>query len=72
MPCYKLGVRFGGTDVIRRFIVSGRSGIYFKVVEEGEVKTGEKIKVIKRDKNNITVKILSVFMSLKTTRILKP
>ena len=56
MPCYKLGVRFGRTDVIRRFIVSGRPGIYFKVVEEGEVKTGDKIKVIKRDKNNITVK----------------
>jgi MOSC domain-containing protein YiiM len=56
MPCYKLGVRFGCTDVIRRFIVSGRPGIYFKVVEEGEVKTGDKIKVIKRDKNNITVK----------------
>jgi MOSC domain-containing protein YiiM len=56
MPCYKLGVRFGRTDVIRRFIVSGRPGIYFKVVEEGEVKTGDKIKVIKRDKNNINVK----------------
>ena len=26
------------------------------VVEEGEVKTGDKIKVIKRNKNNITVK----------------
>lgn len=56
MPCYKLGVRFGRTDVIRRFIVSGRPGIYFKVLAEGEVKTGDKIKVFKRDKHNITVK----------------
>jgi MOSC domain-containing protein YiiM len=56
MPWYKLGVRFGRTDIIRRFILSGRPGIYFKVLEEGEVKTGYKIEVFKRDKNNITVK----------------
>jgi MOSC domain-containing protein YiiM len=50
-PCYKLGVRFGRTDIIRRFIVSGRPGVYFKVFEEGEVKTGDKIEVFKRNFN---------------------
>ena len=48
MPCYKLAVRFGRTDITRRFIVSGRPGIYFKVLEEGEVKTGDKIEVFKK------------------------
>ena len=56
MPCYKLGVRFGRMDVIRRFMASGRPGIYFKVLKEGEVETGDKIKIIRRDKNNVTVK----------------
>ncbi len=56
MPCYKLGVRFGRMDVIRKFMTSGRPGIYFKVLTEGEIKTGDKIKFIKRDKNNVTVK----------------
>ena len=56
MPCYKLGVRFGRMDVIRKFMTSGRPGIYFKVLTEGEIKTGDKIKLIKRDKNNVTVK----------------
>jgi MOSC domain-containing protein YiiM len=56
MPCYKLGVRFGRMDVIRLFMSSRRPGIYFKVLEEGEVKTGDKIKIIRRDKNNVTVK----------------
>ena len=56
MPCYKLGVRFGRMDVIRRFMVSRRPGIYFKVLKEGEVETGDKIKIIRRDKNNVTVK----------------
>jgi MOSC domain-containing protein YiiM len=64
MPCYKLGVRFGRMDVIRRFMTSGRSGIYFKILKEGEVKTGDKIKNIKRDKNNVTVKdIVSLYIS---------
>ena len=56
MPCYKLGVRFGRMDVIRKFMTSGRPGIYFKVLTEGEIKIDDKIKLIKRDKNNVTVK----------------
>lgn len=64
MPCYKLGVRFGRMDVIRRFMTSGCPGIYFKILKEGEVKTGDKIKNIKRDKNNVTVKdIVSLYIS---------
>ena len=64
MPCYKLGVRFGRMDVIRRFMASGRSGIYFKVSTEGEVQTGDKIKIIRRDKNNVTVKdIVSLYIA---------
>jgi len=64
MPCYKLGVRFGRMDVIRRFMTSGRPGIYFKILKEGEVKTGDKIKNIKRDKNNVTVKdIVSLYIN---------
>jgi MOSC domain-containing protein YiiM len=56
MPCYKLGVRFGLMEIIKRFLSSGRPGIYFKVLKEGEVKTDDKIEIIKRDKNNVTVK----------------
>ena len=56
MPCYKLGVRFGRMDVIRRFMASGRPGIYFKVLQEGQVKAGDKIKIIRKDENNVTVK----------------
>jgi MOSC domain-containing protein YiiM len=56
MPCYKLGVRFGRMDVVRRFLASGRPGIYFKVLKEGQVQIGNKIETINRDKNNVTVK----------------
>jgi MOSC domain-containing protein YiiM len=56
MPCYKLGVRFGRMDIVRRFMASGRPGIYCKVSEEGEVVKGDKIKIIRKDKNNVTVR----------------
>ena len=64
MPCYKLGVRFGRMDVIRRFMASGRPGIYFKVLTEGEIQRDDKIKIIRRDKNNVTVKdIVSLYIA---------
>ena len=56
MPCYKLGIKFGRTDIIRRFLVSGRSGFYFRVLQEGEVGAGDAIEPISRDKNNIAIK----------------
>lgn len=56
MPCYKLGVKFGRMDIIRRFLASGRPGIYFKVIQEGEIEATDEIQLIKRDKNNVTVK----------------
>jgi MOSC domain-containing protein YiiM len=56
MPCYKLGVKFGRMDIIRRFLSSGRPGIYFKVLQEGEIGPKDEIQLIKRDENNVTVK----------------
>ena len=43
MPCYKLGIRFGRADMVKRFWQSGRAGIYFAVVEEGDVAAGDAI-----------------------------
>ena len=51
-------------DVIRRFMASGRPGIYFKVLTEGEIQRDDKIKIIRRDKNNVTVKdIVSLYIA---------
>jgi MOSC domain-containing protein YiiM len=43
-------------DVVRRFLASGRPGIYFKVLTEGRVQVGDKIEIVGKDKNNVTVK----------------
>ena len=55
MPCYKLGVKFGRMDVLKKFLASGRSGIYFKVLEEGEVGAGDSIIQIKKDTNQVGI-----------------
>jgi MOSC domain-containing protein YiiM len=55
LPCYKLGVRFGSDDMVRRFLASGRTGFYLAVTREGEVGAGDEIKVISRDDNAVPV-----------------
>jgi MOSC domain-containing protein YiiM len=42
-PCYKLGIKFGRSDMIVKFWSSGRSGFYFSVIKEGELGTGDLI-----------------------------
>ena len=35
VPCYKLAAKFGREDIVKRFLASGRSGFYLKVMQEG-------------------------------------
>jgi len=55
LPCYKLGIKFGRPDILRRFLKSRRTGIYFAVQKEGEVEAGDAIQLISRDPNNVTI-----------------
>lgn len=55
IPCYKLGIRFGRDDMVKRFLASRRSGIYFSVLEEGLVNVGDPIERIHRSEHGISV-----------------
>ena len=55
MPCFKLAIKFESGDVIKKMFASAKCGIYFKVLEEGEVGTGDEIKLIRKDENNVTI-----------------
>jgi MOSC domain-containing protein YiiM len=55
MPCYKLGIKFGRADIIKRFLASRRSGFYFAVVREGMVGAGDAIESIGREQQEISV-----------------
>ncbi len=54
-PCFKLNLKFGRDDMVKRFLDSRLSGIYFSVVQEGEVGAGDVIEQVSRDENNVTV-----------------
>jgi len=43
MPCFKLGIRFDRADMVKRFLRSGRSGFYLRVLKEGDVSAGDSI-----------------------------
>lgn len=55
MPCYKLGVRFGRSDIIKRFLQSRRSGFYLAVLKTGELGSGDSVEIISRDENTVSV-----------------
>jgi MOSC domain-containing protein YiiM len=59
MPCYKLGLKFGRADIIRRFMKSERTGFYFAVLQEGEVGAGDRFEVVERDKHGVTISDLT-------------
>lgn len=54
-PCFKLNIRFGLPDMIERFMAQKRNGIYFKVIEEGNIQVNDEIKRIELSLFNVTI-----------------
>jgi MOSC domain-containing protein YiiM len=55
LPCFKLGIRFGRDDMVKRFLHSRRSGFYFAVAREGEVTAGDRLEIVTHDALGVTV-----------------
>jgi MOSC domain-containing protein YiiM len=55
MPCYKLGIRFGRADIIKRFLVSERTGFYFSVLKEGEVGNDDEFELLEKNDSGVRV-----------------
>jgi MOSC domain-containing protein YiiM len=55
MPCYKLGIRFGRTDIIKRFLISERSGFYLSVLKEGEIGAGDEFELLQKNPSGVRV-----------------
>jgi MOSC domain-containing protein YiiM len=54
-PCYKLAAKFRRDDIIKKFFLSGRSGFYFSVVQEGMVQAGDEIEAVHGDVNRVSI-----------------
>lgn len=55
LPCFKLGMKFGSQRFVRRFLNSGRSGFYCRVLKEGLIESGQTIEIVDRAEGNLTV-----------------
>jgi len=55
MPCYKLAAKFQRSDMIERFLRSGRSGFYLSVEREGDVGAGDSFDLLSRNSEGITI-----------------
>ena len=55
LPCYKLGLRFGRADMVKRFLASGRTGYYLAVKIEGAVTAGDPVEIVARHPARISV-----------------
>jgi len=54
-PCFKLNIRFNSSKAVKEFVAFGRSGTYFRVLQDGWVHTGDEFNLIKRVSPQISV-----------------
>ncbi|MGA8145825.1 MAG: MOSC domain-containing protein [Candidatus Acidiferrales bacterium] len=55
VPCYKLAVKFGRDDILKRMLGTGRSGFYFSVEHQGAIAAGDTIEKIHEDTSRVSV-----------------
>src|SRR6476619_3475347 len=55
MPCYKLGIKFGRADIIKRFLASRRTGFYVAVTREGMIGAGDAVELVGHEQQDISV-----------------
>ena len=69
IPCFKLGIKFGEMEMVKRFLASRRTGFYLAVGQEGEVGAGDAIELLGRDPSSLTVAdILRLYVSEEKDR----
>ena len=55
LPCYKLGIKFGRPDILKKLLATRYTGFYCAVLREGEVQAGDKVKRLERDQTAVSV-----------------
>jgi MOSC domain-containing protein YiiM len=55
MPCYKLGIRFGRDDMVKRSGNASRGGIYFSVVDERDLAAGDAIEKVAYAPDSVSI-----------------
>ena len=64
-PCFKLGLRFGDPQMLKRFTRAGRPGAYLRIVREGEIGAGDAIEVTDRPDHGVTIALVARAVSIE-------
>lgn len=72
IPCYKLGIRLGRDDILKRFLNSDRSGVYFAVACEGVVEAGDAVIMLERDPDGMSVAAINRLYRERRSRLPTP
>lgn len=59
LPCFKLGIRLGDARFPKRFLAVERLGAYLRIIEEGEVRAGDAIRVVLRPDHGVTLGLMA-------------
>ena len=54
-PCMKLGVRFNNQKIVKDFWHSTKSGVYFKILNTGNVTIGDELVLLENKPENSTI-----------------
>lgn len=54
-PCFKLGIRMGDPTFPARFATAGRPGAYLRIVSEGAIGAGDRIRMVARPEHGLTI-----------------
>ncbi|MDH4046475.1 MAG: MOSC domain-containing protein [Gemmatimonadota bacterium] len=65
LPCYKLGIKFGRADMVKRFLQSRRLGFYLRVLGEGTLAANDPIRRLGGDQGSVSIADLAL---LETTQ----
>jgi len=65
-PCFKLGYRFGDQSVVDVFLESPFPGVYVRVLQSGNITTGNDMILIERNEESLSVsQVFSIFGSTR-------
>jgi MOSC domain-containing protein YiiM len=68
LPCYKLEAMYADPSILKTFMKSKRPGIYFRVLREGTLDSGQSLKLVDQEPVRLSVSELFLFSQKKPTR----
>ena len=54
-PCFKLGIRFGDSKMVKHFLQRNQPGVYFSVLQEGWVEAGDSLTLLEKSDSQLTI-----------------